>query len=124
MTNEMAEIISRKVSALKNCNKVLAQIEKNGSAVIKVNCTGLSFTVNRGDAVYLTYKAMQSNLIREIGDYEIVQRSQQGARRYAPAPMGASDGIKHRQIVALSEKEISDLEKSNANIGKRSRKKS
>ena len=117
MTNEMAEIISRKVRALKNCNKVLAQIEKNGSAVVKVNCTGLSFTVNRNDAIHLTYKAMQSNLVREIGDYEIVQRSQQNARRYAPAPVGAAS-------VTLSEEEMAELEKPNANRGKRSRKKS
>ena len=103
MDNVTAEIISKKARALKHCNKVLETIEKKGSAVITLNCTGVIFTVQKNDAIYLQLQATRAQLIQDIGSYEIVQKATQQAvsKRHAPAPVGAS--------ITLSDEEMSDL---------------
>jgi len=90
MNNSTAEILSRKVRALKHCNKVLDEIKKKGSAIITLNCTGVSFVVRQGDAIYLQLETTRAQLAQDIGSYEIIRRTEQATRRYAPAPVGAS----------------------------------
>ena len=75
MDNVTAERIGKKAKALKHCNKILEKIEKNGEAVVKLNCTGVEITVNRGDAMHLKLVTVQAQLTEEIKSYEIVQKA-------------------------------------------------
>lgn len=77
MDNVTAEIISKKTRALKHCNKVLETIEKKGSAVITLNCTGVVFTVRKNDAIYLQLQATRAQLIQDIPRrciYNVIRR--------------------------------------------------
>ena len=40
-----AETIGKKSKALKHCDKLLSKIDKNGSAKVVLNCTGVEFVV-------------------------------------------------------------------------------
>ena len=106
MDNVTAEIISKKARALKHCIKVLSQIEKKGSAVITLNCTGVIFTVQRNDAIYLQLQATKAQLVQDIGSYEIVQKTtqQKTFTRTAPAPVGSSVALSDEEMAALAEK--------------------
>lgn len=106
MDNVTAEIISKKARALKHCNKVLEAIEKKGSAVITLNCTGVVFTVQKNDAIYLQLQATRAQLIQDIGSYEIVQKAtkQKTFTRTAPAPIGSSVALSDEEMAALAEK--------------------
>ena len=103
MDNLTAEVISKKARALKHCNKVLDTIEKKGSAVITLNCTGIAFTVQKNDAIYLQLQATKAQLVQDIGSYEILKKANQRSaiKRHAPAPIGAS--------IALSDDEMHEL---------------
>lgn len=92
-----AEQISRKVRALKYFQGVIESADKKGSAIIKLNCTGAEFLLNKGDVLYLKVKTMIAKLSEEIASLEIVQRAtitqaqpQPARRRVAPAPIGAA----------------------------------
>ena len=92
-----AEQISRKVRALKYFQGVIETADKKGSAIIKLNCTGAEFLLNRGDVLYLKVKTMIAKLSEEIASLEIVQKTsvvqvqpQPTRRRVVPAPVGAA----------------------------------
>ena len=92
-----AEQISRKVRALKYFQGVIEIADKKGSAIIKLNCTGAEFLLNRGDVLYLKVKTMIAKLSEEIASLEIVQKAsvvqvqpQHTRRRAVPAPIGAA----------------------------------
>ncbi len=106
MDNVVAENIGKKARALKHCNKVLEKIEKKGSTVITLNCTGVVFTVHKNDALYLQLQATRAQLIQDIGSYEIVQKTMQRttAQRHAPAPVGASVALSDEEMAKLAEK--------------------
>lgn len=95
MDNITAENIGKKARAFKHCEKLLATIDKNGQARVKLNCTGVEFVVHKDDAIYLRIQATKFALLDEIKSYELTARSQrsieQPVRRTAPAPVGASD---------------------------------
>ena len=57
-----AEQISKKVGALKYFKNILAKADKEGKAVIKLNCTGASFPFSKGDVVYLKVQTMIAQL--------------------------------------------------------------
>ena len=90
-----AEQISKKVRALKYFQGVIETADKKGSAIIKLNCTGAEFSLNKGDVLYLKVKTMVAKLSEEILSLEIVQNStfnqpQMVRRRPIPAPVGAA----------------------------------
>lgn len=92
MDNITAESIGKKARAFKHCEKLLATIDKNGQARVKLNCTGVEFVVHKDDAIYLRIQATKFALLDEIHSYEVTQRATgQTVRRTAPAPVGASD---------------------------------
>lgn len=96
-----AKEISRKIRAFEHCEKVLRRVEKGGSAIVKLNNTGLTFVVNRGDALYLEFVAQHAALWRDIQAYEIVRNATAETKpsaRTLPAPSGAADSKaeKHR----------------------------
>ena len=70
-----AETISRKTKALKHCTKLLAKINKEGQATVRLNCTGVEFIVHKGDAMYLKLATIHAQLTEEIRSYEIVKRA-------------------------------------------------
>ena len=98
-----AEQISKKVGALKYFKNILAKADKEGKAVIKLNCTGASFPFSKGDVVYLKVQTMIAQLTEEIASYDIVQKvstNQQPirvAKRTAPAPIGAAPTEEERK---------------------------
>ena len=87
-----AEQISRKVRALKYFQGVIETADKKGSAIIKLNCTGAEFLLNRGDVLYLKVKTMIAKLSEEIVQKaSVVQvQPQPTRRRVVPAPVGAA----------------------------------
>lgn len=87
-----AENIGKKSKALKHCDKLLTKIDKNGSAKVKLNCTGVEFVVHKDDAIYLRIQATKFALLDEIRSYEITTRATaaQPVRRVTPTPVGAS----------------------------------
>ncbi|MCM1237453.1 MAG: hypothetical protein NC489_45890 [Ruminococcus flavefaciens] len=91
-----AETIGKKSKALKHCDKLLNQIDKNGSAKVKLNCTGVEFVVHKDDAIYCRIQRTKYALLDEIRSFELTTRSQraieqqQPTRRTAPAPVGAA----------------------------------
>ena len=95
MDNVTAEIIGRKARALKHCDKLLATIDKNGSAKVKLNCTGVEFVVHKDDAIYLSIQKTKYALLCDIRSYEITVRAKDAEttpiRRTAPAPVGAAE---------------------------------
>lgn len=89
-----AKEIGKKIRAFEHCEKVLARVEKRGSAIVKLNCTGIAFTVERGDALHLEFVAKHAALWRDIQSYRIVQEATAGTpARTLPAPSGASDTV-------------------------------
>lgn len=87
--------IGKKVKALKHCDKLLADIDKNGSRTIILNNTGVEFVVHKDDAIYLRIQATKYTLLDEIRSYELTTRSQRAAaqtvRRTSPTPAGAAE---------------------------------
>lgn len=89
-----AKEISKKIRAFEHCEKVLTCVEKRGSAIVKLNCTGITFTVERGDALHLEFVAKHAALWRDIQSYRIVQEAAAGTpARTLPAPSGASGAV-------------------------------
>lgn len=91
-----AEVVSKKVRALKYFQGVIKTADKKGSAIIKLNCTGAEFLLNKDDVLYLKVKTMIAKLSEEIASYEIVQRASipqqqvQARRKAVPVPIGAA----------------------------------
>lgn len=114
MDNITAENIGKKSRALKHCNKVIAEIDKKGSATITLNCTGVIFTVHKNDAIYLQLQATRAQLIQEIGSYEIVQKASKPSlsKRFAPAPVGSSIALTDAEMAALEEQRARNNAKS------------
>lgn len=71
-----AETIGKKSKALKHCDKLLSKIDKNGSAKVKLNCTGVEFVVHKDDAIYCRIQHTRYALLDEIRSYELTTRSQ------------------------------------------------
>lgn len=86
-----AETIGKKSKALKHCDKLLSKIDKNGSAKVVLNCTGVEFVVHKDDAIYCRIQSTKYRLLDEIRSYELTTRSQraieQPVHRTAPAPL-------------------------------------
>lgn len=114
MDNITAENIGKKSRALKHCNKVIAEIDKKGSATITLNCTGVIFTVHKNDAIYLQLQATRAQLIQEIGSYEIVRKASKPSlsKRFAPAPVGSSIALTDAEMAALEEQRARNNAKS------------
>ena len=55
-----AETIGKKSKALKHCDKLLSKIDKNGSASVKLNCTGVEFVVHKDDSLAKSGRATRS----------------------------------------------------------------
>lgn len=95
MDSVTAENIGKKARALKHCEKLLAKIDKTGSAKVLLNCTGVEFIVHKGDAIYLSIQKTKYALLCDIQSYEITVRAknsdEQPIRRTAPAPVGAAE---------------------------------
>ena len=70
-----AETIARKTKALKHCSKLIAKINKDGQATVRLNCTGVEFVVHKGDAMYLKLATIHAQLTEDIKSYEIVNRA-------------------------------------------------
>ena len=68
-----AETLSRKTKALKHVDKLLAKIDKQGYAFVPLNCTGVTFHVERGDALYLKLRTIQAQLNEELNSYKIIR---------------------------------------------------
>lgn len=95
MDNVTAEIIGKKARALKHCDKLLEKIDKNGSAKILLNCTGVEFVVNKGDAIYLSIQKTKYALLYDIRSFEITVRAKQAKessfkKTAIPVPAGAA----------------------------------
>lgn len=114
MDNITAENIGKKSRALKHCNKVIAEIDKKGSATITLNCTGVIFTVHKNDAIYLQLQTTRAQLIQEIGSYEIVQKASKPSlsKRFVPAPVGSSVALTDEEMAALEEQRARNNAKS------------
>ncbi len=103
-----AETIGKKTKALKHCDKLLKQIEKNGSAKVILNCTGVEFIVNLNDAIYCRLQSKKYQLLDEIRSYELTSRSQRAVnesatpRRTAPAPVGASNETPTEEVSEIT----------------------
>lgn len=97
MDRETAYLIEKKSKALKHCEKLLKRIEKNGSATIKLNCTGVEFTIKKGDAFYFNIQKTKFKLLEEISSIEVLEKNKEkvtkSVPRTAPAPVGASSAV-------------------------------
>lgn len=85
MNGMTAEAIARKSRALKHCTKLLDKIDRNGSAKIVLNCTGVEFNVVKGDAIYLRIKTTQAQLTEDILSYDIIKREAPAIRALSNA---------------------------------------
>lgn len=70
-----AEAIARKTKALKHCMKLIEEINKKGSTIIKLGCTGVEFVVKQGDAMYFKLATTRAQLMEDVKSYEIVQKA-------------------------------------------------
>lgn len=99
-----AEQISKKVRALKYFQGVIETADRKGSAIIKLNCTGAEFMLQKDDVLYLKVKTMIAKLSEEIASLEIVQNTsrqeeRQAVRRRAiPIPIGAAPTQEDKNI--------------------------
>lgn len=89
-----ADTIGKKSKALKHCDKLIAEIDKKGFANVKLNCTGVEFTVRKDDAIYCRVQATKYALLDEIRSFELTTRAkralEQPIRKIIPAPVGAA----------------------------------
>lgn len=99
---------------------MLSKIDKNGSASVKLNCTGVEFVVHKDDAIYCRIQATKYRLLDEIRSYELTTRSQraieQPVRR--TAPVGAAP-----ESEVLSAEQQAKLKKAEYNRRYREKKK-
>lgn len=122
MDSVTAENIGKKARALKHCDKLLAKIDKNGSAKVLLNCTGVEFIVHKGDAIYLSIQKTKYALVCDIKSYEITVKAKNAAKtpihRTAPAPIGAAkdeDISMRKDEVSLSPDELRRLKRKEYN---------
>lgn len=64
---------AKKIQALKYLDKKLKQIEDKGSTLIKIGCTGYSYTVQKGDIYHLDMKAKREAYAAEINAYQLIR---------------------------------------------------
>lgn len=84
MENLTAEQIGRKARALKHCVKLIKEIDLKGQAIVTLNCTGVSFTVTKGDAMYFKIAATKANLASEIASYEFIKHNVENSQENSP----------------------------------------
>ena len=93
---------------------MLSKIDKNGSAKVVLNCTGVEFVVHKDDAIYCRIQSTKYRLLDEIRSYELTTRSQraieQSVHRTAPAPVGAAP-----ESEVLSAEQLAKAKKSEYN---------
>jgi len=91
MDNITADTIGKKARALKHCEKILNAVDKHGETQIKLNCTGVVFTIRKNDAIYLRVQSTKYALIDEISSYRLtIAAKRKSVRRISPAPVGAA----------------------------------
>lgn len=73
MLQETAERIATKTKALKHCTKLIEKIDREGSAIVKLNCSGVRFVVEKGDPFYLKLVRIKAELAEEIRSFEVVR---------------------------------------------------
>ena len=98
MERTSAEEIGKKARALKHCIKVIGKIDKNGSAEIILNSTGVKFVVKKNDALYLKLATTKAQLEEEIKSYEIVRAS--GIGGTSPIPTSATPTLSPEEKAA------------------------
>lgn len=89
MKTSVAELIGKKAGALKHCEKLLKLIHENGTTDIRLNNTGVTLTVQKGDYLHTMLLSEKSKLVHEINAIEITSGLKR-APRLLPAPVGAS----------------------------------
>lgn len=90
-----ADIIAKKSRALKHCNKLLNEIDKNGSTKICLGNTGVTFHVVKNDAIYLNIQKVKYDLLCDIRSYETNIRAEEVTKKSTvriapPAPICAA----------------------------------
>jgi hypothetical protein len=83
MELKLAKEIGRKERAFRHCTDVLNDIDKHGSTVVKLNCTGVTFNVTKGDPIYLRFQTVLAQLREELAAYKVTTPK--------VAPYGACD---------------------------------
>lgn len=96
MNNKTAEVIGRKARALKHCEKLLREVDKNGQIEVKLGGTGMVIPCVKNDAIYTLFQSIKFQLVHEINAIEIVMDSKSKnsvvtTPRATAAPFGASD---------------------------------
>lgn len=95
MDKRTAEIIAKKVRALKHTNKVIAEIDRRGEKRICINCTGVEFIVRKNDAMYLKLQTTRAQLMEDINNYTVTVEKNYTATTvsptFLPAPIGSCD---------------------------------
>lgn len=86
MNYKEAKEIGTMERACNHCEKVLKKIATKGETTIKINCTGLEFTVHRGDSLHLKLQTIYAQLREKLAEYQIVARPK---RKITTAPFGA-----------------------------------
>lgn len=82
MNLQNAKSIGQKARAYEHCVKLLRRIEKDGSAIMKINCTGIEFHVEKGDGIYLRLKTVLASLTEDLN--LATQRMEGSTPRVAP----------------------------------------
>ena len=89
--------INDKIRALKHITKALNEVEKKGSHIIRIGCTGVEWEMKVGDVHYYKYKTLQAKLAEDLNAYQITQKKSialpakaPATRKKIPAPVGAA----------------------------------
>lgn len=67
------EHITKLTRALKYYRKILKQIDRNGSAVVKINCTGAEFVIDKGTIFETYFQHLAAKTAYELKSYSIVR---------------------------------------------------
>lgn len=124
MNLQNAKEIGRKARAYEHCAKLLKQIDKHGSATMKLNCTGVEFLVQKDDGIYLRLKTVFASLAEELN--LIAPHGRAATPRVTPVGAASDDEIKrekmrqyskayyeaHRKDVLARQKKYRDAKKS------------
>ena len=87
MNLQSAKNIGRKARAYEHCVKLLQQIDKQGSATMKIGNTGIEFIVQKGDGIYLRLKTTLSSLTEELS---LISKLKTCGSTPLVAPIGAA----------------------------------
>ena len=109
MDNITAEVIGKKARALKHCEKLLSKIDKNGSAKVVLNCTGVEFIVHKDDAIYFRIQKTRYELLEDIKSYQLMKSAVKSVpTRVSPTPVCAAE------TPSLTPEEIREAKKAKA----------